>query len=249
MLEAWVVVQAILTVLAAVCTAQVASRVPALSGAASGAQKTPTSPDVTGHVSSKFNRLFIVKSVVTATESCPLRRGIWPVPRPVADADAAILAHGSPSIQYTMCTGPMSFHAVLCCLESDHSHGCIPGVGAEAMAQGLGSAFVAAAAVGMAKQRMESMHTLAMHTVQQLYFHKTSYLEFSWAPHDCMYKAIRCQQADCCCRQNSGHAVSATTYPQTGAAYPETGAAAPTVPQTMQAPQQQGGMYPAVNKY
>ena len=38
---------------------------------------------------------------------------------------------------------------------------CISGVGAEAMAQGSGSACVAAAAVGTAKQRMESMHTFA----------------------------------------------------------------------------------------
>ena len=70
------VVQAILTVLAAVCTAQVASRVPASTGAALGVQKTPTSPDVTGHVSSKFNRLFIVKPAVTAAEPCPVRRGV-----------------------------------------------------------------------------------------------------------------------------------------------------------------------------
>ena len=66
-LEAWVAVRAILTVLASVCTAQVASRDPASVGAASGVQKTPTSPDVTGHVSSRFKRLLIAKFVVTAT--------------------------------------------------------------------------------------------------------------------------------------------------------------------------------------
>ena len=47
------VVQAILTVLAAVCTAQVASRDQASVGAASGVQRTPTSHGVTGHVSSE----------------------------------------------------------------------------------------------------------------------------------------------------------------------------------------------------
>lgn len=116
------------------------------------------------------------------------------------------------------------------------------------MAQGSGSACVAAAAVGTAKQRMESMHTFASCATSMIL--TTLYLGFSWATHECcIYMVIHYQQADCCCRQSSGHAVSATTYPQTGAAYPETGAAAPTVPQTMHAPQQQGGMYPAVNKY
>lgn len=65
------VVQAILTVLVAVCTAQVASRDPASTGVVSGVQKIPTSPDVTGLVSSKFNQLFIAKFVVSATVSCP----------------------------------------------------------------------------------------------------------------------------------------------------------------------------------
>lgn len=51
-------VQAILTVLASVCTAQVASRAPVLVGAASDVQKTPSSQDVTGHVSSEWDRLF-----------------------------------------------------------------------------------------------------------------------------------------------------------------------------------------------
>ena len=42
------------------------------------------------------------------------------------------------------------------------------------------------------------------------------------------------------CRQSSANGI---------VAYPETGVAAPTAPQNMQAPQQQGGIYPAVNKY
>ena len=52
------VVQAILTVPAAVCTAQVASRLPASNGAASGVRKTRTSPESIGRFLGK-SRLFV----------------------------------------------------------------------------------------------------------------------------------------------------------------------------------------------
>ncbi|KAL0030229.1 hypothetical protein WJX77_004188 [Trebouxia sp. C0004] len=51
-----------------------------------------------------------------------------------------------------------------------------------------------------------------------------------------------------CCSCGVGHENATQNSANGTATYPQTGAAA-TAPQSMQAPQQQGGMYPAVNKY